>query len=81
MPVGKSNYSVKHFIEIFIERIRFIVEATMFCHVLDCIEREKTKKKKKKLRATFISYPPRVNEIFQLTVYPVPLPRFFVVSN
>lgn len=47
MPVGKSNYNVKHFIEIFIERIRFIVEATMFCHVLDCIEREKTKKKKK----------------------------------
>lgn len=58
MPVGKSNYSVKHFIEIFIERIRFIVEATMFCHVLDCIEREKTKKKKKITRNVyFISTP------------------------
>lgn len=61
----------------------------MFCHVLDCTEKrkkkERRKKKEKKLRATFISYPSRVNEIFQLTVYPVSpsaiLRRFKLIRN
>lgn len=82
VPAEKSNYSVKHFMR-YLSNVQHIRFSRWRSDVLLRIglQWKKKKRKKKKLRATFISYPSRVNEIFQLTVYPVPLPRFFAVSN